>query len=321
LERKMMFDNLLADIEEPPSFDCFPLRDTNPVSSRFKRRLVANPNPPMRIIHQRIIEILDRNWFRFDPLGEDDLSPHKNAVKHAASRYFYQTDLQNAYHSVPLDDLSKVIASGCDGRQLEEIRTVFARYCFEKNRKGLIVGGPASPKLFNIYVHATLDVPLRKFWPDFESDSAKHIGKVYTRYSDDLTFSSPDPISDHLRRRIRNIIKAAGFEVNHRKSTVLDIVKGPIIITGVGLAHNPHGRARTFLPRHYLSRMKGLLHLALQGDPRIGRDEVEGLMGVFHAVFGKKHRSARHLFRLNATETKFLELYNQYRRRYGSKRC
>jgi hypothetical protein len=315
-----MFENLLADVHDPPKFRRFTLKDENPVSGHSKKRVIAKPNPSMRTVHKRILEILDCNWFNFDPVGDSDLSPYQNAARHMHSRYFYQTDLRDAYHSVPLDGLAKVIAAGCKGWQFDETRAMLARYCFERGGKGLIVGAPASPKLFDIYAHATLDGPLAKFWPEFEFEGhagGKPVRKVYARYRDDLTFSSPNPISEHLRQRIRGIINAAGFEVNHQKSTLLDLVKGPVIITGVGLAWNPHGKARTFLPRHYLSRMRGMLHLALKGDSRINRNEVEGLMGVFYAVFGKKASTKKHPFQLNATEAKFLRQYSQYRHRYG----
>jgi hypothetical protein len=319
--KELMFENLLAGIkDEEPSFDRFPLRDINPVSGHSKTRVIANPNPSMRTVHQRILRILERNWLEFGGLSYDgDLSPWANAARHDRNRYFYQTDLSNAYRSVPLDGLARIIAEACKA-DLEAVRMVLSRYCFE-GEKGLIVGAPASPKLFNIYAQEMLDKPIRKFWPDFDGEKCKFIRKMYTRYLDDLTFSSPDPISDHLRRGIRDIIAAAGFEVNHRKSTLLDLMKGTIIITGVGLAYNPHGKARTFVPRHYLRRMKGMLHLAIKGDTRINRNEIEGLMGVFYSVFGGKYKSARHLVRFNAAETKFLRQYREYRSRYGNRRC
>ena len=268
----------------------------------------------MREIHRRIIQAINDvciyPWNFFD-------SSYQNAVQHVDSRYFYQTDLRNAYGSVPLERLAEILVSLKPKWELDDVKEVLARYCFEKGGVGLIVGALPSTKLFNIYAWRTIDVLLAEFWP-YMNDEHKIFRKRYSRYLDDLTFSSPEPITDGVRRMIRQVIEQAGFQVNHRKSTLLDLKRGPVVITGVGLEYRYRQSARLFLPRHYFKRMNGLLHLALKGDPRISRSEVEGLMGVFHGVFGRKYKHGK--IKFNTTELKFLEMYQLYRARY-EKRC
>lgn len=304
--------------KEIPRFDTFNLRDENPVSRRIKTRKISNPNPSMREIHGRIIKEVDgiddsRFWNSFD-------SPYQNASRHVNNRYFYQTDLKNAFGSVSLEKLANILVSLEPKWELDEVREILARYCFEESGMGLIVGAPASPILFRIYVWQTLDIPLSRFWP-YMGDRVRIFKKQYSRYTDDLTFSSPEPITDGVRRMIRRIIEQAGFQVNHRKSTVLDLRKGPVVITGVGLEYRHGKSARLFLPRHYLKRAKGLLHLALKGDPRVSYSQIEGLMGVFHGVNGRKYKHAKGIIEFNATELKFLKMYGIFKDRIiGSRR-
>jgi hypothetical protein len=269
----------------------------------------------MREIHRRIISAV-HGLDMWDM--SSSLSPYDNAKEHTSSRYFYQTDLKDAYGSVPLERLVQILVSRKPQWRRDDVREVLARYCFEKSGVGLITGAPASPKLFNIYAADTIDIPLKKFWPYFNKDGGM-IGKNYSRYLDDLTFSSREPISDNIRRMIRDVIEQAGFTINHRKSSVLDLHKGPIVITGVGLEWRERKSARLFLPRHYLKRMRGLLHLALKGDPRVSRSEIEGLMGVFYGVFGRKHNPDKKFIEFTATEEKFLHMYRLYRAKYNQR--
>lgn len=303
---------IFLEMHEIPSFEHFTLRDVNPVSGNKKTRKISNPNSSMREIHRRIIQAV----------GDLDLwnsrsfeSPYSNASKHVGSRYFYQTDLKDAYSGVSLERLAEILVSLRPKWKLGDVREVLSTYCFEKGA-GLIVGASASPKLFNIYANQTIDRPLADFWP-FMNNSNRVFRKQYSRYLDDLTFSSPEPISENTRRLIRQVTEKAGFKINHRKSTVLDLAKGPVVITGVGLEWRQHKSARLFLPRHYLKRMNGLLHLALKGDPRVSHPEIEGLMGVFHAVFGRKYEHPNGIVQFNATEKKFLKMYRIYKSRYG----
>ncbi|OHB15373.1 MAG: hypothetical protein A2431_03745 [Candidatus Zambryskibacteria bacterium RIFOXYC1_FULL_39_10] len=300
------------EIHDDPRFDKYTLRDVNPVSKHIKTREISNPNKSMREIHRRIIQAVKDVYL---DSSNHFSSTHQNADRHNSSRFFYQTDLMHAYASVPLEGLVTILSSLKPTWGTKNVREILTTYCFDESGAGLIVGAPASPILFNIYAWQTLDIPLLEFWP-YMNDEGQIFRKFYTRYLDDLTFSSPEPITDSIRRSIRRVVEQAGFQINHRKSTVRDLKKGPVVITGVGLEYRPRRSARLFLPRHYLKRMNGLLHLALKGDPRVSHSEIEGLMGVFYGVLGRKHRQSHQSTKLNATESRFLEMYGAYRAQY-----
>jgi hypothetical protein len=201
--------------------------------------------------------------------------------------------------------------------KVREVEAFLRNYCFAPTG-GLITGANASPDLFSLYAAECLDGPLTELWMPLDGG---WIGREYTRYCDDLTFSSPKPISASMRRRVRKIIEAAGFKVNDWKSTVRDLSKGRILICGVGLEYRNHKPARLFLPRPYLRKIRGMLHLAAKGKIAVSHDVVNGFWSVFSAIAfrdGRK-RVADGCMELNATEQRIVDLYHEYRARYPGK--
>lgn len=229
-----------------------------------KRRLVGNPNEPMRIVHHRfeqwlkavIKRIKDAGGFgvRIMPSAKacrPGCNPTMNARVHQKGRFFYKTDLKSAYPSLDLSQLAELITFlwlyeherdnfslkffAGDlrrnkireypeyGHILETLRIFFSGL----GAKGIAVGGPASPYLMNLYCEVFLDSPVR-----YLIDRAEI---TYSRYVDDLVFSSQNPINSDMRREIRRRIELAHFEVNHQKSRVLALSQGVVSVTKVGL--------------------------------------------------------------------------------------
>ena len=108
---------------------------------------------------------------------------------------------------------------------------------------------------------------------------ARRLGWNYTRYADDLTFSSQSP-SDrvgYLLARVRHITADEGFAVNEKKSRVLKRAARQAV---TGVVTNVHLAA----PRALRRRMRAILHNAAKAglesqnrahDPRFA-DRVRG---------------------------------------------
>lgn len=160
------------------------------------------------------------------------------------------------------------------------------------------MGLPASPDLFNCYAAVTLDPPLRAL--------ADRYSVTYSRYLDDLTFSSDEPIGAKKRKAFREVVSQAGLSVHHRKSKVRDLTKGAVFVNGVGIAST----GRLFLPRKYLRHLNGCMYMASRGavEPAV----VEGMMSVF--------QSFTHTPTLNRTELKTWRRYRRFRASVGAKR-
>ncbi|TSC64328.1 MAG: Retron-type reverse transcriptase [Parcubacteria group bacterium Gr01-1014_106] len=215
--------------------------------------------------------------------------------QHRYNRYFFLTDLQSAYQNVDGKKLAEVLC-GLDPRlsaEREEVYGFLTQFCLDP-KGGLVVGAPASPDLFNIYAGKLLDEPLAALCEQY--------GLTYSRYLDDLAFSSrTESIGEKKRKKLRAVIRTAGFSISDHKTHVMDLAKGPIIITGVGVELG----GRIFLPRHYLRMIRGLIHRAMHvGD--VCEHRIHGMMGVF--------RSSSHKHNLNRTEIKLLFAYRLYQR-------
>ena len=292
---KLLFLNKNT-LKQTPEFKSFRLKDVNPLGGTTKIRTIFSPNNAMRQVHKIFIRFLRSLALNLSCAkgATSGSSTKKNVLVHRINRYFYLLDIKNAFPSVDGKRLAEIIAGSSEllrGKK-DEIFAFLKAYCLS-DAHGLLVGAPASPDLFNIYAACLVDEKLSEF-------SKKH-GITYTRYLDDLTFSSPRKIGKRKRKEIRKIVEGAGFVISHRKSAVYDLKRGPIEINGIGLEFG----GRIFLPRHYLSKIRGLLHRAIQnGD--IPKSTINGLMGVFWSATEKR--------KLNRSEEKILELYKEYLR-------
>lgn len=280
-----------------------------------KRRLIGNPNKSMRALHevfgqyiaQTIQAIHDDAYYGLRRLPSatgcvPDSNPTKNALEHRRSRFFYITDLKAAYPSVDLERLALLLtflfsqkeyrASSDEGISIRffmwsdqhdfirqdplfgQLLMLLRCHFSGLYGRGLAIGGPLSPYLMNLYGEVFLDSQLR-LWCQRHS-------VVYTRYVDDLVFSSETSfIRQEWRKEIRAIIRQAGFEPNHRKSKVQIIDQGTIFITKVGLEKQPDRiSARVVFPQKKRRRLRNAImdYLTWQTDHP---EKVSGLIAEF----------------------------------------
>lgn len=94
----------------------------------------------------------------------------------------------------------------------------------------MVQGNPLSPLILNLFCEV-LDTVLKGF--------AKENQIVYTRYADDLTFSSRNPITQFQFHLILDIIKHFGFKVNAKKTK---FSKNLLEITGIFIRGNKYKR-------------------------------------------------------------------------------
>lgn len=308
-EEHMPFENLIPGLfldreflSGSGAFHLLRFRDRNPLGGTTKIRKLEAPNEPMRIVHRALLRYLrglsvDMPYATACRAGD---SPLKNVERHKANRYFYLVDLCEAYRNVDGEKLTSVLIA-LDPRlrgRFEEVRAFLTRYCLSRFG-GLPIGAPASPDLFNFYCAELIDKRV--------AELCRIYGFTYTRYLDDLTISGTQPISRRVRKQVRDIIKEAGFQVNHPKAEVKDLAKGTITVNGVGLEMG----GRIFVPRFFTRHIRGLLLRGIQGDISL-QPKISGAMGVFLGTTDRQ--------RLNATEQKILTLHRKFRRLVRKKR-
>ena len=140
-----------------------------------------------------------------------------NAIKHTSKNYVLNIDLKDFFPTITYTRVSKSL------RELgfnEDVSDTIARLCTipiwdeqsQMLRNALPQGSPASPLLSNI-VCSTLDQRL--------SVLAKRYGLTYSRYADDITFSSNHSVyakDGEFFKEFEDIVRSSGFKINEKKT-------------------------------------------------------------------------------------------------------
>lgn len=162
-------------------------------------------------------------------------SPVTNALAHIGHRFTLAMDLSDFFDSVTPDKVAGRLSK-------EEIGLVMVDGAA---RQGL----PTSPAVANIAA-----LPMDK--AILKSIRKNGWGVIYTRYADDLSFSFDDEgIIEDLQAAVVQIVKRCGFNINERKTKLLDQRHGRRIITGVAV--DDEG---IFPPRAVKRRLRAALH-------------------------------------------------------------
>jgi hypothetical protein len=294
----MIFDKMDSDSRSDVEFKSWRKRDVNPLGGTSKTRTLHAPNEKMRNLHRQFVRNLRELQVNLSSATSvPGSSPRQNVARHRYSRFFYLTDLSSAFQNVNKEKLAEVLAWLDKKVSKVEILEFLEGFCFVKEG-GLITGSPSSPDLFNIYAAVLIDSRLRKY--------CEPHGITFSRYLDDLAFSSQSVIGARKRDKIREIVEFAGFQISHHKTRVLDLKKDRIEINGIGLEYG----GRIYLPRWYLRKIRGLIRLIRETRDRKLLYKLDGMMGLFDASTDPDHPS-------NQIEKKVLQEYNSVRRLMG----
>ncbi len=217
-----------------------------------KRRLIAEPSPALAELQYLLIESLE------EQVGKVTMSAVGNMLAHGSNRHFFQLDLKDAFPSVATKRLAGVLCHYYRGLEYEDVADFLARYCMVEKKGGLAQGAPASPLLFDLYCRWWLDRPLQALLKKLQEQDFAFI--KYSRYVDDLTFSSVEPVGRYVRGQIKKIVRGAGFTVHPNKLTVRERGKELIALTGGTL---PPGR-QAVLKAEFYTKLEQQLHLLLK---------------------------------------------------------
>lgn len=196
-----------------------------------KWRQVWAPDEATRGVHKALLRHLYQQGIDMPHAfgAMPGISVRDNVSEHRDGRHFNMLDIRAAFPSVDLGRLATTLSGEYIDRIPGEVYDFLLDYYTVDGENGLILGPPSSPYLFNIYCKK-LDEELGEF-------SAEH-GITYTRWIDDLTFSSPEdggPIGKRKRRHIREALQDYGFDIADHKSRVHSLDEGPVTITGISL--------------------------------------------------------------------------------------
>ena len=154
----------------------------------LEKRTIAHPSRVLKAVQRTLLSsVLD------DLLSvHDSAKAYKkgtgikdNAKTHLQSNYLLKMDLKNFFPSITSHDFDKLLREKYDQADTYEVN-ILKRVFFMDNDKSLVlsIGSPGSPLISNSMLF------------DFDermNEVSKSNGVTYSRYSDDLTFSTYSP--------------------------------------------------------------------------------------------------------------------------------
>ncbi|WP_342658272.1 reverse transcriptase domain-containing protein [Sphingomonas sp. NY01] len=221
-----------------------------------KVRQITAPDKRLKILQSKLAPLLDQLYRVRNPVHGfvPNRSVKTNAETHGRRRFVVNLDLKDFFPTITENRIKGLLgALGVDDRVAE----IIARLCCVNNH--LPQGAPTSPVLSNM-ICFRLDTELLR--------TAKAARSIYTRYADDITFSSYQPPAplfegalpaagrfspDTLAPTLRNVFASNGFVVNPDKTHYADR-NSRRIVTGVKI------NAGLNVDRRYVRRIRALLH-------------------------------------------------------------
>jgi S1-C subfamily serine protease len=248
-----------------------------------KVRTITAPDRRLKIIQSKLAPLLDQLYRIRQPVHGfvPDRSVKTNAEAHGRRRFVVNLDLQDFFPTITEKRVAGLLrALGVDRRVAE----IVARLCCHMNC--LPQGAPTSPVLSNMICYR-LDTDLQLV--------AKSARAIYTRYADDITFSSHQPPTplfeavvpaagrlspDVLARQLRAAIASNGFVVHPDKAHYAER-NSRRMVTGVKI------NAGLNVDRRYIR----LIRAMLQSIEKLGLADAQ----TRHESSGGKGALAAHL--------------------------
>jgi RNA-directed DNA polymerase len=205
-----------------------------------------------------------------------------NASAHAKSRYLLKLDFADFFPSIQPEDfawhINKYLPSMFGPDEVRELGRLLFWLPKGEHQPRLSIGAPSSPFISNSLLF-DVDVAI--------SMAARNVGATYTRYADDLTFSTSIAHSlDHMASAVREIVRAAAYPrltLNEAKTVYASMrgrreVTGMVIANGgaVSLGRDRKRKIRAMYHKHRLgqlndkeeARLNGLLAFANDIEPQ-----------------------------------------------------
>lgn len=185
-----------------------------------KKRQVFEPNPTLLQIQKfavsRVISAFPVS--KYSMAYEKGCSIQKNAAAHKDGKFAAKYDIENFFGSCRYALFNKLLQKKYNNDDIKILWLIVSLY------DGLPVGAYSSPFVSNRLMY------------DFDIAIGKAFKKItYTRYADDMMFSSAAPLPEYLEGHLSLELSRSGLELNRKKTRVFS-EKSPKKITGITIA-------------------------------------------------------------------------------------
>lgn len=263
-------------------------------------RLVYQPSKKLKIIQYWLDSHIFSNLRVHESATayQKDKSIKVNASSHRNSRYFLKLDFKDFFPSIKFKDFAPFLQEWHNKNnplfKEIELLEIVRLACFYL-RDSLPIGYPTSPVISNIVMYE-FDTHITAFL----SDKDKYGKSIYTRYADDLTFSTNEKgACKKIKTLVSKELRSMGspcLKLNPRKTRFVSSSGGSAFITGLRVCHDGH----ITVHRKYKDRIRLLISLYQKGVlPEKERNSLKGHLShirnvdsSFYTKLQKKHFNA-----------------------------
>ena len=234
------------------------------------------PNDQLKALQSEILQWIQPARLLIHPAAHGFM-PNRgirtSAEQHVGARFVLRIDLKDFFPSIQIGQVEQSlrVSKNCTSQMLVAI----SRWCFY--RGVLPQGAPTSPYLSNVasYRMDHRITTLCEKWRSERTDDKLRMEPItYTRYADDLIFSSDYPYLYDITRIIKKIVASCGWQVNTDK-TILRRHCARQVVTGVTV------NEKVSVPRPTRRALRGRLH-------RLIMDRVLGKIQPGHELYDDK---------------------------------
>ena len=274
---------------------------TNPVYREFyipkkngKKRHIEDPVSILKRVQDYLADFLQavyyfnrtRGAYGFMLRPADDPNPRhvlSNAELHLGAKWLLNMDMKDFFHNVKEDAVRVLFAAPLLNFPKDLCELLAGLVCY-KGR--LPMGAPSSPVISNL-VTIPLDQDLQHL--------ADRQQWTYSRYADDMSFSSQEEIPSSMVSEITRIVQVWGFDINPTKNRYFEPEDSQKEVTGLLV-----GGKTIQLPEDYLPQLEAAInHLSKVVDAKFltntGRSQSTKWLNDLRQGVKGKLEFARHI--------------------------
>ena len=243
-------------VYSPPEFTSIiknaSYREFKILKSKGGTRTIESPSEELRVLQKRLNLYLQSLYCMIKPKVaygfvlsyQKEKRPHtilSNAQNHLNKKYVLNMDLKDFFHSISTVQVKEFFMHS-PFKFSEDLATCLALICCYQGR--LPMGAPTSPVISNL-----ICIPLDKLIVAI----AKEHKLMYSRYADDITFSTDETISEVAIAQIKASITNFGFSLNEKKFRIQSKFRKQSV-TGIVVNAKPN------VDRKYVRNIRAAIH-------------------------------------------------------------